>query len=127
MAGAQAPAPNLSPEEIEALGELSRRQDIVIKPADKGSAVVIMDKTQYVQEGLRQLGDEAFYSKVSGSRFSGVGTLHRKNRRHFIEDGLYPAYPEVSVISELGEVEFPRNVEVVVQKVINFNNDAAIL
>lgn len=66
---AQAPPPNLSAEEIKALGELSRRQDIVIKPADKGSAVVIMDRPDYVQEGLRQLGDVIFYSKLQGPIF----------------------------------------------------------
>ncbi len=35
--------------------------EIVIKPTDKGSAVVVMDKHDYKQEGLRQLSDENFY------------------------------------------------------------------
>ena len=42
----RAPA-NLLPEESEALRELIGNVDIVIKPADKGSAVVIMDRSQY--------------------------------------------------------------------------------
>lgn len=66
---AQAPPPNLSANEIKALGELSHRRDIVIKPADKGSAVVIMDRPEYVQEGLRQLGDVNFYSKLQAPIF----------------------------------------------------------
>lgn len=59
----------MSPNEIKALGELSHRQDIVIKPADKGCAVVIMDRPEYVQEGLRQLGDVSFYSKLQAPIF----------------------------------------------------------
>lgn len=66
---AQTPEPNLPLDEITALGELSRRGDIVIKPADKGSTVVIMDKARYVQEGLRQLTDESFYSMLASPIF----------------------------------------------------------
>jgi hypothetical protein len=39
---------NLTPEEKGALQELKEREDIVIKPADKGSAVVVMDKVDYL-------------------------------------------------------------------------------
>ena len=69
LSGAQAPRPNLLPEEIEALEALAHRNDIVIKPADKGSAVVIMDRARYVQEGLRQLTDRSFYSKLEAPIF----------------------------------------------------------
>ena len=37
---------------------------IIIKPADKGSAVVLQDVTDYIQEGQRQLSDRQFYHKV---------------------------------------------------------------
>ncbi|XDV35105.1 hypothetical protein PO909_005132 [Leuciscus waleckii] len=50
LSEAQAPVPNLPPEEIQALEDLTCRSDIVIKPADKGSAVVIMDRARYVQD-----------------------------------------------------------------------------
>jgi hypothetical protein len=39
------------------------RNDIIIKPADKGSAVVVMDKTTYIQEAERQLSNCRFYEK----------------------------------------------------------------
>ena len=38
--------------------------DITIKPVDKGSAVVVMDKTTYLQEAERQLSDCRFYEKL---------------------------------------------------------------
>jgi hypothetical protein len=36
----------------------------VIKPADKGSAVVVMDKVDYLEEANRQLTDERFFKKM---------------------------------------------------------------
>jgi hypothetical protein len=36
----------------------------VIKPADKGSAVVIQNTEDYIKEGIRQLSDENFYREV---------------------------------------------------------------
>lgn len=39
--------PNLPPEEEKALYDLKRTSDIIIKPADKGSVTVIMDKADY--------------------------------------------------------------------------------
>ena len=36
--------------------EVSNDQDIMlIKPADRGSSIIIMDKYQYLFEGMRQL------------------------------------------------------------------------
>uniref|UniRef100_A0A3Q1GAK2 Uncharacterized protein n=1 Tax=Acanthochromis polyacanthus TaxID=80966 RepID=A0A3Q1GAK2_9TELE len=47
--------PNLTEEEQKALEELWKDTSIVIKPADKGSATVIMDRMDCVYEALRQL------------------------------------------------------------------------
>ena len=47
--------------ERSALRDIQKRDDIIIKPADKGSAVVVMDKTTYIQEAERQLSDCRFY------------------------------------------------------------------
>ena len=58
-------APNLLPEEEGALGDLISTRGIVIKPADKGSAVVIMDRADYVLEALRQLEDTEYYVPLS--------------------------------------------------------------
>jgi tRNA/tmRNA/rRNA uracil-C5-methylase (TrmA/RlmC/RlmD family) len=55
---------NLTQTERSALRDLQERDDIIIKPADKGSAVVVMDKTTYLQEAERQLSDCRFYEKL---------------------------------------------------------------
>ena len=43
--------PNLTKAEIEALNLLQNNHFIIIKPTDKGSADIIMDRDQYVWEG----------------------------------------------------------------------------
>ena len=62
---------NLAPDEQEALRNLSRDDSIVIKGADKGSAVVVWDKEDYLKESENHLGD----SNTSFSRKSKTWTL----------------------------------------------------
>ena len=57
---------NLNSKESAAIAELRKNPDIVIKPADKGAAVVVLNKTDYVEEGMRQLSNEKYYRKISG-------------------------------------------------------------
>lgn len=56
---------NLSRDEKQALLKLKNNRSIVIKPADKGSAVVIMDRYAYIMEAERQLNQEEYYEKLS--------------------------------------------------------------
>ena len=61
------PAPvrdNLTTRERDALKRLRRRTDIVIKSADKGSGVVVMDRNWYIDECSRQLNDSKFYKTL---------------------------------------------------------------
>jgi hypothetical protein len=55
---------NLTPAEKGPPKELKERDDIVIKSADKGSAIVVMDKVDYLEEANRQLMEERFYKKL---------------------------------------------------------------
>lgn len=57
---------NLTTEEVKALRELQRDKDIVIKPADKGSTVVIQGRDQYILEANRQLSNPTYYKKLEG-------------------------------------------------------------
>ena len=47
-----------------ALKNLSQRNDIVVKSADKGGAVVVWRSDLYQKEALRQLSDTSFYAKI---------------------------------------------------------------
>ena len=55
---------NLTREEYHSIKSLRNHPDIIIKPADKGSAIVIQDKHNYVAEGERQLQNEQFYEET---------------------------------------------------------------
>ena len=56
---------NLTATERQAISQLKQRQDIIIKPADKGSGTVVMDKTWYIDECNRQLNDSKFYKRLN--------------------------------------------------------------
>ena len=58
---------NLTKEEYKAIKSLKNNRNIIIKPADKGSAVVILDKEYYINEGQRQLNDTKFYEKTTSN------------------------------------------------------------
>ena len=55
---------NLTHLERSALKELRTNPNIVIKAADKGSAIVILNSEDYKNEAMRELTDDNFYIKV---------------------------------------------------------------
>ena len=61
--------PNMSPQEYAALKRLSERNDIVFKKCDKGSAICIMDRQNYIDEALSQLNRDKYYEKIPGPIF----------------------------------------------------------
>ncbi|CAN7947414.1 unnamed protein product, partial [Ixodes hexagonus] len=69
-----AKASNLQPDEKKSLEDLQQRDDIVIKPADKGGAIVIMDTTMYKTEALRQLNDTNFYTALPSNPTASYAT-----------------------------------------------------
>lgn len=70
--------PNLPDNEVRALQELKQNIEIIIKPADKGSAVVVMDRDQYLWEGKRQLDDTNYYKKLDKPLFPETAKLVKK-------------------------------------------------
>ena len=55
---------NLSESQLVAISTLKRNPSIIIKPADKGSARVIMSKKNYIAEAERQLSHQKHYAKL---------------------------------------------------------------
>ena len=55
---------NITQEEHQALLDLQNNKSIVIRKADKGSAIVIQDIEDYRAEGCKQLSDDKYYRKV---------------------------------------------------------------
>ena len=46
---------------------LKNNQDIIIKPTVEGSALVMLDKQSYINEGQRQLHDTQFYEETESN------------------------------------------------------------
>ena len=57
---------NLTQDEQRALENLRNYDDIIIKQADKGSAVVVMDREAYINDAVGQLNDSEVYVLLDG-------------------------------------------------------------
>ena len=57
---------NMTQDEQTALENLRGYVDIIIKQADKGSAVVVMDREVYIHEAMGQLTDSEVYTLLDG-------------------------------------------------------------
>lgn len=67
--------PNITPEEMVILKELQNLNSIVIKKADKGSSIVIMNKEDYLFEGHRQLNNLKHYKPLDKPIFNETAEL----------------------------------------------------
>ena len=68
---------NLTSKERQALYDLKNDKNIVIKGADKGSAVVVWDREDYIKEAEKQLGDSDVYEEVPDDPEPLISTIHR--------------------------------------------------
>ena len=58
------PRSNITPEEIKAMKDLQKDDSIIILPADKGKATVILDKVDYDRKITTMLSDNKIYKKL---------------------------------------------------------------
>ena len=63
---------NLTKEECKAIKSLKNNGNIIIKVADKGSVIVILDKQSYINEGQRQLHNTQFYEETDSDNIGDV-------------------------------------------------------
>lgn len=95
------------------LKSLCERKDLVIRPADKGGGVVILDKTDYHGEMMRILSDSDTYCRLSGNPTteykktlvelidtgSQLGILDKKEKHY-----LVPVAPRIPIMYYLPKV-----------------------
>ncbi|CAJ0938687.1 unnamed protein product [Ranitomeya imitator] len=65
---------NLSSTERQALTSLQTNNSIIIMPADKGGAIVVMNRTQYMDEITRQLSDTNTYGTLQKDPVTTINT-----------------------------------------------------
>ena len=58
------PPTNIAKHEIQSLHQLKTDNDLIVKPADKGGAIVIWPKDSYLKEAYRQLNDSNHYRRI---------------------------------------------------------------
>ena len=108
---------NLSNPEFEALKSLRARNDIVIKPADKGGALVVWRADLYRTEARRQLSDTTFCSRVDKDLTSTHQDTISHTIRNFIQTGDLPetardliaTTPRTPVMYFLPKIHKPNN------------------
>ncbi|CAB4041564.1 Hypothetical predicted protein, partial [Paramuricea clavata] len=59
---------NLTRGERKAIKDLKSEDTIIITKADKGNAVVIMDKAKYTEQVNEMLGDQTVYTRITDKR-----------------------------------------------------------
>jgi hypothetical protein len=108
---------NLTDNEFSALQSLHARNDIVIKPADKGGALVVWRADLYRNEAHRQLGDATFYRSVDKDLTSIHQTTITQTIHNFIKTGDLPETaknnihitPRTPVMYSLPKIHKPDN------------------
>ena len=76
--------PNLPRDELEALHQLSQDDSIVIKPADKGSAIVVWGREGYCKEAYMQLNDSGVYQKVNSYSGKIINNIINQQLAHML-------------------------------------------
>ena len=74
---------NLTREEWQAIKNLKDGRSTIIKPADKGSCVVLWDHEDYLAEGYKQLNDESIYGDVKHSNDKTLSDPIEKSNNFF--------------------------------------------
>ena len=70
---------NLSLSEEKALKSLAKDESIIIKEADKGGAVVIMNKDYYEAKIMNMLSDSEYYSELTENQDKKIMPKIKKN------------------------------------------------
>ena len=74
----------------KALKRLQNRKDLIFKPADKGSGLVVLSHLQYEQEAMSQLNNEKHYSKLNENTLPEIQTKIKDNINTHVANGSLP-------------------------------------
>ena len=71
---------NLTREEYLTMRNLQRDRNVIIRPADKGSSVVIWDRNDYLKEDEKQLSDRSTYLETKVIEKDLVNLVEQSNK-----------------------------------------------
>ena len=85
LRNAKPPKSNITREDRQALKSLSKADDVLILPADKGRCTVVLDKAQYTQQVEEMLSDKDTYKTLENDPTSSnkrkLVTMLRKHNK----------------------------------------------
>ncbi len=79
---------NLSTHQRQALHGLQKNDELIIKKADKGSTIVILNKEDYIEKGLKHLSDHRTYRQLGHDTTMEVASRVVSTVRAMYQDGL---------------------------------------
>ena len=109
---------NLTDAEKEAMLRLTKNNNIEIKSADKGGAIVVMNRNDYKQECLRQLRNKDHYARTGTDKTKEVAKQVAAYLRHCkkqktipekVVDYLIPKDPRTAVFYTLPKIHKANN------------------
>ncbi|CAN2387690.1 Reverse transcriptase (RNA-dependent DNA polymerase), partial [Pristimantis euphronides] len=105
---------NINLKERKALKNLKNNKEIIIKPADKGGAIVLTDTSDYIKEADRQLNDTRYYTKLEHDPTPNyMRELRRIIRNLSVEPtkllAMIPENPRVGIFYLLPKIHKPGN------------------
>ena len=80
--------PNLSRSEHKALRELKCDKDLIINKADKGSTIVVQNRTDYIKAALEHLNDPVTCTVLDGDPTSAICSGIDSSLQDFYNKGL---------------------------------------
>ena len=94
LSQAKLPPRNILPDEMKAMRELARDEDIVVLPADKSRLTVVMDRSDYSTKVQALLDDCDTYQPVAKDPTSVLerrmnSVLWRLKKKSLLSDGTY--------------------------------------
>ena len=109
---------NMKIAEFKALKDLYFKNDIVIKPADKGGSIVIMNTADYILEAERQLNNQDHYERLPEDPTQKYNVhinnmLNQAWRLNIIEENTYvnlhTKHPRIPTFYLLPKIHKPNN------------------
>ena len=79
---------NLTKEENSAFHELLHNEDIIIRPADKGSGIVVIDKEEYIESLEKEMEQSSAYERTDNDRTEEAHKKVKKLVNKMNRDGL---------------------------------------
>ena len=80
---------NITNTEEQAIKALRNNEQLIVKPADKGGAIVIWPRESYVTEANNQLNNKRNYKQVDSDPFPQLVNTINKTVRAFFNDQLF--------------------------------------